>query len=54
MMEEETILRHNAAFRIGETDVLPAGGFYHYRRDGEKHLWNPLSISKLQLSTRAG
>ena len=54
MIEQETIMRHKAAFRIGETDVLPAGGLYHYRRDGEKHLWNPLSIAKLQQSTWQG
>jgi len=51
MIEQETLRRHKAAFRIGEIDLLPAGGLYHYRRDGEKHLWNPLSISKLQQST---
>ena len=51
MIEQETIKRHKAAFRLGEEDLLPAGGLYHYRRDGEKHLWNPLSISKLQQST---
>ena len=51
MIEQETLKRHKAAFQVGEIDLLPAGGLYHYRRDGEKHLWNPLSISKLQQST---
>ena len=32
-------------------DCLGSGGLYHYRRDGEHHLWNPLTISKLQQST---
>jgi glutamate synthase (NADPH/NADH) large chain len=52
MLEEETVRRHNHALdpQIDQS-VLDAGGLYHYRRDGEHHLWNPLTISKLQLST---
>jgi glutamate synthase domain-containing protein 2/glutamate synthase domain-containing protein 1/glutamate synthase domain-containing protein 3 len=53
MLEEETIRRHKQAFNSFETpNDLPAGGLYHFRRDGEPHLWNPLTISKLQLSTQ--
>jgi glutamate synthase (NADPH) large chain len=53
MLEEETIRRHIYALdpQIDQS-TLDVGGLYHYRRDGEKHLWNPLTISKLQLSTR--
>lgn len=29
-------------------------GNYAYRRDGEKHAWNPETISKLQVATRLG
>ncbi len=32
--------------------VLPAGGHYHVRREGEKHLWTPETIYKLQQATR--
>lgn len=32
--------------------LLPAGGHYRFRHDGERHLWTPESISKLQQSTR--
>lgn len=54
MIEQETIRRHKAAFKTGERDILPPGGLYHYRNNGEKHLWNPLTISKLQQSTWQG
>lgn len=29
-------------------------GIYSWRRDGERHAWNPETISKLQLATRLG
>jgi glutamate synthase (NADPH/NADH) large chain len=55
MLEKETVLRHKNAFNsLSNDDSLDVGGLYHYRRDGEHHLWNPLSISKLQLSTQGG
>ncbi len=55
MLEQETIKRHVHALdpQIDQS-TLDVGGLYHYRRDGEHHLWNPLTISKLQLSTRRG
>ncbi len=55
MLEQETIKRHVHALdpQIDQS-TLDVGGLYHYRRDGENHLWNPLTISKLQLSTRRG
>ncbi len=49
---EETLARHREAFQPrdpGELE-LDFGGEYHYRVDGEKHLWNPASITKLQHS----
>jgi glutamate synthase domain-containing protein 2/glutamate synthase domain-containing protein 1/glutamate synthase domain-containing protein 3 len=55
MLEEETVRRHKAAFdAFTDPNSLPAGGIYHYRKDGEHHLWNPQTISKLQLSTQRG
>ena len=53
MLEEEAIRRHKFALdpQIDQS-ILDVGGLYHYRRDGENHLWNPLTISKLQLSTK--
>lgn len=47
---DDTIRRHKAAFRsrkAGELE-LEFGGDYHFRCDGERHLWNPTTISRLQ------
>ncbi len=34
--------------------LLPYVGLFSYRKDGEKHAWNPETISTLQLATRLG
>ncbi|MBN2577503.1 MAG: glutamate synthase large subunit [Pirellulales bacterium] len=47
---EEAVLRHHAAFgphRPGALE-LDYGGEYHFRTDGEKHLWNPVTVTRLQ------
>lgn len=55
-IEKEIAKRHQKAFT---TPSIPAnldleiGGEYRWRRDGEKHLFNPLSIAKLQQSVRS-
>lgn len=38
----------------GEAELLPNRGLYAFRKDGEKHSWNPETISTLQLATRLG
>ena len=38
----------------GEAELLPNHGLYAFRKDGEKHAWNPETISTLQLATRLG
>jgi glutamate synthase domain-containing protein 2/glutamate synthase domain-containing protein 1/glutamate synthase domain-containing protein 3 len=55
MLEKETMLRHNFALdpQIDQSS-LDVGGLYHYRQDGEHHLWNAQTISKLQISSRRG
>src|ERR1035437_5608449 len=55
MLEVETKKRHLVALdpQIDQS-LLDSGGLYNYRKDGEAHLWNPLTISKLQLSTGNG
>ncbi len=47
---EETLRRHGAAYarRAPGSLELDFGGSYHWRNDGEKHLWNPTTIAKLQ------
>lgn len=53
MLEEETKRRHlHALDPQVDQSSLDVGGLYHYRRDGEHHLWNPTTISKLQQSTQ--
>lgn len=53
MLEEETKRRHlDALDPQVDQSVLDVGGLYHYRKNGEHHLWNPITISKLQLSTQ--
>jgi glutamate synthase (ferredoxin) len=51
---EEVKKRHIRAFpaRKTEPDVLPAGGAYQWRHDGERHLFNPQTIHKLQYAVR--
>ena len=42
--------RHENAFAIKQPGALELdfGGDYMYRLDGERHLWNPTTVSKLQ------
>ncbi len=50
----EANVRHRAAYN-GAFDIprlLPSGGRYRYRKDGESHLWTPDAIIKLQRATR--
>ena len=56
VLAREAQLKHEFAFRT-VTDVdteLAVGGSYHFRVNGEYHLLNPLTISKLQHSVREG
>src|SRR3972149_6502492 len=43
-------MQHRSAFDPPPPGALQLefGGEYHYRLDGEKHLWNPETITKLQ------
>ncbi len=42
----------DATARAGTPALLPAGGQYRWRQDGERHLWTTDSISLLQQATR--
>ena len=55
-LAEEALLRHRAAFpeRPSGESVLPTGGQYQWRADGEFHLFNPESIHRLQKAVRTG
>lgn len=52
---KESLVRHHKAFpkRSRMHTLLDAGGEYHWRRDGQFHLFNPDSIAKLQHATAA-
>ena len=54
---KETQSRHQKAFapRDDERDAaLDTGGIYQWRANGERHLFNPVTIHKLQMATRFG
>ncbi|WP_084270225.1 glutamate synthase large subunit [Patulibacter minatonensis] len=65
VLAEETLERHARAWIVdAEHDptetgarveaLLPVGGMYSWRRDGEHHMWNPTTISLLQHAVRVG
>jgi len=50
----ETFERHRSAFQdrpAGAMD-LDFGGEYHFRNNGERHLWNPTTVAELQHAVR--
>lgn len=54
-LEKEAAKRHRKAFvsqKVNADLDIEIGGEYRWRRDGEKHLFNPLSIAKLQKAVR--
>ena len=50
VIAREALARHRDAFGPRDPAALELdfGGEYHYRLDGERHLWNPTTITKLQ------
>jgi len=50
----EALARHRDAFRARRPDEpdLDFGGEYHFRGDGERHMWNPQSVTLLQHAVR--
>ena len=55
-ISKEVFLRHSKAFdtRYDGQPVLDAGGVYGWRKDGERHLFNPVTVHTLQKATRLG
>ncbi|CAM4144216.1 glutamate synthase large subunit [Corallococcus exiguus] len=52
----EVAERHARGFGVGadgEEDLLPVGGQFRWRRQGERHKWNPATVAKLQAAVRA-
>ncbi len=55
-IEKEVAKRHEKAYnkqQVAANLDLEIGGEYRWRRDGEKHMFNPLSIATLQKAVRA-
>lgn len=49
ILQAESEKRHQMAYA---TDTLDNHGQYHWRSGGEKHMWDPKTISNLQLAAR--
>jgi glutamate synthase domain-containing protein 2/glutamate synthase domain-containing protein 3 len=54
VIAREALARHRSAFGERPAASLPLdfGGEYHHRRDGEDHLWQPLTVACLQNAVR--
>ncbi len=48
----ETLDRHAQAYPADHEQLLPVGGIYAWRREGEHHMWNPETIALLQHAVR--
>ena len=53
-LAREALERHSRAYPRVDGELLPVGGVYAWRRDGEHHQWNPETISLLQHAVRHG
>jgi glutamate synthase domain-containing protein 2/glutamate synthase domain-containing protein 1/glutamate synthase domain-containing protein 3 len=56
VLAREALERHARAYPAGGRaldPLLPVGGVYAWRRDGEHHMWNPDTIALVQHAVRA-
>jgi glutamate synthase (NADPH/NADH) large chain len=57
ILAEEAIRRHEIGYPTRDQvrlNVLPNPGLYQWRKNGEKHAWNPHTIAEIQQAARAG
>ena len=56
VIAEESIKRHSKAYaeRDVETATLETGGVYRWRPDGERHMYHPRTVHKLQEACQTG
>jgi len=47
-LSTEAMERHFRAYPSTGRELLPVGGVLQWRRDGERHVWNPDTVAKLQ------
>jgi glutamate synthase domain-containing protein 2/glutamate synthase domain-containing protein 3/glutamate synthase domain-containing protein 1 len=54
VIAEECLRRHDKAYprQTQAKALLDLGGQYHFRAQGERHLWNPTTVAKLQHAVR--
>ncbi|HXW57949.1 MAG TPA: glutamate synthase large subunit, partial [Solirubrobacteraceae bacterium] len=53
VLATEALQRHARAYPAPHDALLPVGGIYAWRRDGEHHMWNPETIALVQHAVRA-
>jgi glutamate synthase domain-containing protein 2/glutamate synthase domain-containing protein 1/glutamate synthase domain-containing protein 3 len=53
VLAAEALGRHFRAYPRTDREVLPVGGVLQWRRNGERHIWNPDTITNLQHAVRA-
>jgi glutamate synthase domain-containing protein 2/glutamate synthase domain-containing protein 1/glutamate synthase domain-containing protein 3 len=53
VLANEALERHFRAYPGTGRETLPVGGVLQWRRDGERHIWNPDTVSLLQQSVRS-
>ncbi|MFO7936523.1 MAG: glutamate synthase large subunit [Kiritimatiellia bacterium] len=55
-LAEDSLQHHKAVYSDARSGMpgISDGGFYQWRRDGEKHLYNPATIALLQEAVRKG
>jgi len=53
VLATEALERHARAYPRPHDSLLPVGGVYAWRRDGEHHIWNPETIALVQHAVRA-
>ena len=57
VLAQEALMRHHLGFPENPDSIsheLPNPGLYHWRRNGEKHAWNPHTIGRIQQAARTG
>jgi glutamate synthase domain-containing protein 2/glutamate synthase domain-containing protein 1/glutamate synthase domain-containing protein 3 len=53
VLAAEAVRRHERAYPLPNDELLPVGGVYAWRRDGEHHMWNPETIALVQHAVRS-
>ncbi len=55
VLAEESLRRHSLGYpeqAVDRIPVLPNPGEFHWRADGERHMWDPPAIADLQVAAR--